>query len=95
MFNLRHSLIRLLKLLGVEAAWYVPKPCPAVFRITKDMHNLLQGVSEKNLYIPEKSLDLYEDWCRQNCERFWVDGIFKTADVIVLDDPQGKSIARQ
>lgn len=36
---MRHAMIRFYKNLGVDAAWYVPKPSPAVFRTTKDNHN--------------------------------------------------------
>ena len=42
---MRHALLRLLRLLGVEAAWFVPKPRPEVFLVTKKkFHNALQGV---------------------------------------------------
>lgn len=54
---MRHALIRFFKLLDVDAKWYdrfltecvngkryVPKPNPQVFRITKDNHNILQGI---------------------------------------------------
>jgi hypothetical protein len=53
---MRHALIRFWKLLGVDVKWYrppslfsaniryVPKPNPQVFRITKDNHNILQGI---------------------------------------------------
>lgn len=32
---MRHALIRFYKLLGIDCHWYIPKPSPKVFRITK------------------------------------------------------------
>ena len=86
---MRHSLMRIFSLLGVDAAWYVPKPNPAVFRITKRNHNLLQGIAKDNCDFSDDNRKVYEAWVKMNCERYWVDGPFKWSDVIVLDDPQG------
>lgn len=80
---------------------YVPKPKPAVFRITKNNHNILQGVDETGLRLDQKSIDMLDEWARQNAERYWIaksgplaprsDG---GADVIVVDDPQMPSLVR-
>ncbi|KAG8764940.1 hypothetical protein FRC16_008215, partial [Serendipita sp. 398] len=35
---MRHALIRVMHLLGVDAKWYIPSPSPAVFRTTKNNH---------------------------------------------------------
>jgi hypothetical protein len=35
---MRHALVRFSKLMGVDLTWYVPKPRPGVFRITKNVH---------------------------------------------------------
>ena len=43
---MRHALIRFLRLVGVDARWYVPRPKPEIFRITKTNHNILQGVAD-------------------------------------------------
>lgn len=45
---MRHALIRFLRLVGVDANWYVPKPKPEVFRITKNNHNILQASQTRN-----------------------------------------------
>lgn len=56
------------------------------------MHNILQGVAnDKEVSFAEDDIKQYEHWVRINCMRYWMDGPFKTADVIVLDDPQGSS----
>lgn len=36
---MRHALIRLFHILGVDAKWYIPSPSPAVFRTTKNNHS--------------------------------------------------------
>ncbi|RKP21447.1 UDP-Glycosyltransferase/glycogen phosphorylase, partial [Rozella allomycis CSF55] len=84
---MRHALIRLSKLFQLNIQWYVVRPNPAVFQVTKrKIHNVLQGVSTERLTIDEK--DLYEKWSRFNAERYWQSSVFKLADIIVLDDPQ-------
>lgn len=71
---------------------YVPKPDPAVFRITKTNHNILQGVDNEST-LTKKDIRKWEAWLAYNAYRFWtVDGgpLSKKggADVIVIDDPQ-------
>jgi glycosyltransferase involved in cell wall biosynthesis len=85
---MRHALIRLLRLLKISVSWHVPKPNPHVFRITKDNHNLLQGVAKKDVEFTEECKRDWSHWVDLNCERYWVDGPFQWANVIVLDDPQ-------
>ena len=69
---MRHALIRLAKLLGVEMAWYVPKPRPGVFRITKSVHNVLQGVAAPGLYITDEEKKTLMDWIEDNAKRYWL-----------------------
>jgi glycosyltransferase involved in cell wall biosynthesis len=92
---MRHALVRLSRLLGVDLKWYVPKPRPGVFRSTKNMHNILQGVAE-----PEERLSLQEqecitEWITQNAERYWLTkgGPLMPpeeggAHIVMIDDPQ-------
>jgi hypothetical protein len=70
---------------------YVPKPNPRVFRVTKNNHNILQGVASKDIQFDDQSKHLYECWVSVNCERYWSspEGPFVTSDIIVLDDTQG------
>ena len=82
---IRHSMIRFLKLLGVNCRWFVMKPSPTVFDITKKkIHNVLQGVSDIPLTKEDK--DLFKEWSFSNVTQNWNESL--NADVIVIDDPQ-------
>ncbi|KAL5088682.1 hypothetical protein Trisim1_006370 [Trichoderma cf. simile WF8] len=92
---MRHALVRFSRVLGVDLRWYVPKPHPGVFRITKNIHNTLQGVSEDGKYISADEKNAIVDWITDNGKRYWFsnDGpLCKPekggADVIIIDDPQ-------
>ncbi len=92
---MRHALIRFLRLAGVDARWYVPKPKPEIFRITKTNHNILQGVSDPEERLSEKKRETLDEWCLQNAERFWIPrgGPLAPrseggANIIIVDDPQ-------
>lgn len=89
---MRHALMRFYHVLGIDASWYVPKPDPAVFRITKTNHNILQGVDNEST-LTKKDIRKWEAWLAYNAYRFWtVDGgpLSKNggADIVVIDDPQ-------
>jgi glycosyltransferase involved in cell wall biosynthesis len=74
---------------------YVPRPKPEVFRITKNNHNILQGVDTTGSRLDAPQIRMLDDWCTQNADRYWTrkggplaarsDG---GADVIIVDDPQ-------
>jgi len=86
---IRHSTIRIFKMLGIKAHWFVMKPNPEVFEITKKkFHNVLQGVNSARLTDNDKLL--YEQWCSQNVQNYWSekDSPVSKADMIVIDDPQ-------
>ncbi|KAJ3118914.1 hypothetical protein HDU96_006565 [Phlyctochytrium bullatum] len=86
---MRHALIRLLRLVDVEAHWYVAKPNPQVFEITKKkFHNVLQGVAPVGNKLTDDDKALYEAWAKDNAENYWNEGPFRDANVIVIDDPQ-------
>lgn len=51
---------------------YVPKPKPGVFRITKNMHNILQGVSKHGERISSDDKKSMTDWIEDNAERYWL-----------------------
>ncbi|SCO80706.1 related to trehalose synthase (Ccg-9) [Fusarium oxysporum] len=68
---MRHALVRLAKVLGVDLEWYVPKPRPGVFRITKNNHNILQGVAPPGMRFTPKERDAVRDWVHENADRFW------------------------
>ncbi|KAH6983275.1 family 4 glycosyltransferase [Ilyonectria sp. MPI-CAGE-AT-0026] len=92
---MRHALVRLSRLLGVDLVWYVPKPRPGVFRITKNVHNILQGVSHPDQRISAEEKASITDWIEDNANRYWLSegGPLRPpeeggADVIIIDDPQ-------
>ncbi|QDS69987.1 hypothetical protein FKW77_003199 [Venturia effusa] len=96
---MRHALIRFLRTMDIDCKWYVPKPKPEVFRITKTNHNILQGVANPKERLTQASQELLDDWVLQNAHRFWLDdgGPLEArseggADIIIVDDPQMPSL---
>lgn len=84
---MRHGLIRLLKLLGVDAHWHILLPKKEVFDITKTkIHNVLQNVASPSTELTEDDKKVYLDWTQENA--MVLDHVFKQANVIVIDDPQ-------
>lgn len=84
---MRHALIRLLRLLHVDAHWYVLVPSKAAFDITKTkFHNVLQAVASQGTELTEHDVIVYDDWMFQNAEI--LRPALQAADVIVIDDPQ-------
>lgn len=79
----------------------MPKPKPAVFRITKNNHNTLQGVDKTGYHLDQKSIDILDEWARQNADRYWIakGGPLAPrseggADVVIVDDPQMPSLVK-
>ncbi|KAJ1754731.1 hypothetical protein LPJ77_001245 [Coemansia sp. RSA 2523] len=93
---MRHATIRLMRLLGVDCRWFVAKPNPDVFVITKrKFHNVFQGVTADEQYrLLKEDKDLWIEWCEQNFDNYWGEGkgVIDTADVIIMDDPQVSAI---
>ncbi|KAI1174233.1 glycosyltransferase family 4 protein [Nemania sp. FL0916] len=92
---MRHALRRFSRLLGVDLNWYVPKPRPGVFRSTKDMHNILQGVSKPGKRLTKDEQDAITDWITHNADIYWLSpgGPLRPSEeggahIIVVDDPQ-------
>ncbi|OQE16726.1 hypothetical protein PENSTE_c023G03107 [Penicillium steckii] len=71
---MRHAMVRFAKVLGVDLRWYVPKPKPGIFRITKNNHNILQGVAPAGTRFTQDDKDLLRDWILENAERYWLKG---------------------
>ncbi|KAJ5103403.1 hypothetical protein N7532_003932 [Penicillium argentinense] len=92
---MRHALVRFSNSLGTDIKWYVPKPRPGVFRITKNNHNILQGVARPEERLTTASQTLLREWIEENAKRYWTgpggplcapsDG---GADILIVDDPQ-------
>nr|KAJ3421546.1 hypothetical protein HK105_003157 [Polyrhizophydium stewartii] len=86
---MRNAVIRFLSMLGFDAHWYVTKPNPEVFQITKrKFHNVLQGVEAPDVTLTDADKQTYLAWCQRNAANSWADGPFREADVIIIDDPQ-------
>ncbi|PWY84473.1 trehalose synthase (Ccg-9) [Aspergillus sclerotioniger CBS 115572] len=92
---MRHALARFSYSLGTDIKWYVPKPRPGVFRITKNNHNILQGVAPPGERLSKEDWDKVIDWINENAKRYWLSpgGPLRPpseggADVIIIDDPQ-------
>ncbi|RUS20221.1 hypothetical protein BC937DRAFT_95675 [Endogone sp. FLAS-F59071] len=92
---MRHALIRLFRLLNIDAHWYVAKPKPEVFDITKrKFHNVLQGVAPPDVRLTDADKVVFRKWSDENVNHYWNDaeGPLCTSDVIVIDDPQVSGI---
>jgi len=88
---MRHALIRFLTALDVYAAWYVPNPSPSVFRITKNNHNILQGVAPPDLRLTQDNKDTFDAWILKNGLRWTAAGgplAPGGVDIAFIDDPQ-------
>ncbi|KAH8800507.1 hypothetical protein F5884DRAFT_685789 [Xylogone sp. PMI_703] len=92
---MRHALVRFARLLGVQLNWYVPKPKPGVFLITKMIHNILQGVQKPDDIMGQEDKEFLVEWIKDNANRYWFSsgGPLRKpeeggADAIIVDDPQ-------
>lgn len=84
---MRHALIRLLRLLGVDAHWYILVPDKEIFVITKaKFHNVLQNVASPSTELTDEDKQRYIDWSGENAHE--LRPVIERADVIVIDDPQ-------
>jgi hypothetical protein len=99
---MRHALIRYLSLIGVDCKWYVPFGKTNIFRITKDNHNILQGVATAGERLTEEKIADLDNWVAEEAEKCrWVEfgGPLSSrenggADVIIVDDPQMPSLVK-
>ncbi|OJZ85534.1 glycosyltransferase family 4 protein [Aspergillus luchuensis CBS 106.47] len=71
---MRHAMVRFAKVLGVDLRWYVPRPRHGIFRITKNNHNILQGVAPPGVRFTATDRDSLRDWVIDNAERYWFKG---------------------
>lgn len=84
---MRHALIRLFRLLGVNASWHVLQERKEVFEITKTkFHNVLHGIGDPRVKLTDEDRKIYRSWIEENRDN--LKELFKTTDVIVIDDPQ-------
>ncbi|KAL5364376.1 hypothetical protein BJX96DRAFT_187729 [Aspergillus floccosus] len=71
---MRHAMVRFANVLGVDLRWYVPRPRHGIFRITKNNHNILQGVAAPSIQFTAADKDILRDWVIENAERCWFKG---------------------
>jgi glycosyltransferase involved in cell wall biosynthesis len=84
---MRHALIRLMRLLGVDAHWYVLQPQKEAFDITKTkFHNVLQAVAAPDVVLTANDREVFENWTRENAAM--LEPVLRDSDVVVIDDPQ-------
>ncbi len=84
---MRHALIRLYRLLGVDASWHVMSPNEDVFKVTKlKFHNVLQAIAPKSTVLNGKDKAVYKEWIRYNARILLP--VYRNADVVIIDDPQ-------
>ncbi len=84
---MRHALIRLLRLLDVDAHWYILEPRQEAFDVTKiKFHNILQAVADPRSVLNEQDKKIYNEWMFENAKK--LRSVFRSSDVIVIDDPQ-------
>uniref|UniRef100_A0A0D2XSR2 Uncharacterized protein n=1 Tax=Fusarium oxysporum (strain Fo5176) TaxID=660025 RepID=A0A0D2XSR2_FUSOF len=69
---MRHALVRFARRIGVDLSWYVPKPLPSALRITKNIHNVLQGVSPPSQRITAEEKNAVIHWITENAYRYWL-----------------------
>ncbi|KAI7870394.1 hypothetical protein BDF14DRAFT_1993964 [Spinellus fusiger] len=88
---MRHALLRFYHLNDIDVQWYVTRPKPEIFNITKrKFHNILQGIADPQVRLSEEDKKTFIAWSEENAKRFWMDhqGPIRNSDVIVIDDPQ-------
>lgn len=97
---MRPPIVHLMKLLGVDAHWYVMEPRSGSepddqnpFKMfTKPMHNIIQRRTDER--ITEAGKELYQAWNADNALNLIVQGTIQKADVLVIDDPQPAPLIR-
>ena len=92
---MRHALVRFFRLSGVDCTWWVPKPKPEIFRITKTNHNILQGVQNPGDRLSKEGQESIKRWISSSADRLWTQpgGPLSPrsqggVDVVIADDPQ-------
>ncbi len=84
-----HSLVPLMRALGLDVTWEVISGGEAFFHVTKSMHNALQGFP---IPINQADLKVYEESNAQEAER--LHDTLKEADFVFVHDPQPAPLLR-
>lgn len=90
---MRHSLMRLCKLLNLNINWYVVSGNKDIFKITKQkIHNVLHGLSHEEFRLTPEDIKCYGGWTEDNAKVF--EDLFKNLDIIIIDDPQPSGLVK-
>lgn len=90
---LRPPVVHMLKLLGVDAHWYVmqgrgSENDPDPFVVTKKMHNISQRRTAPDEFLTEEDKSIHWSWNAQNAAVLSRQEVIQRADVVFIDDPQ-------
>jgi glycosyltransferase involved in cell wall biosynthesis len=96
---LRPTLVHMLRLLGVDAHWYVMANMkdpndPSPFIFTKQMHNILQRRTAPGVRITDEGKSIHQKWTQENASVLTTQDNIKKADIIIIDDPQPTGLKR-
>jgi trehalose synthase len=80
------SLVPMMRAVGIQAEWQIIFGDRDFFKVTKAMHNALQG---KDIDFNEEMRDIYEKYSQHNAEA--LEGEW---DVVIVNDPQPISLAK-
>ena len=80
------SLVPLYRDVGIDASWLVLQGSEPFFRMTKRLHNALQGAEEP---FTADDWEVYMEWNRLNARSF-----SQSYDVVFLHDPQTAAMAQ-
>ncbi|MEA3329473.1 MAG: glycosyltransferase [Nanoarchaeota archaeon] len=90
---MRHSLIRLCKLLNLDINWYVVSGNEEIFKITKQkIHNVLHGLYHEEFRLTSKDIQDFEKWTDENVKMF--EDLFRELNVCIIDDPQPSGLVK-
>ncbi|HFC97364.1 MAG TPA: glycosyltransferase [Thermosulfurimonas dismutans] len=84
-----HSMVPLMKALGLEVSWEVIQGPPEFFEVTKKFHHALQG---RRVDLTEDHLRLYQEVNQKEAERL-ADKLSE-ADFVIIHDPQPAYLIR-
>ena len=83
---MRPPQIHLMRLLGVDARWYVTEPDEDAHKVTKKIHNILQNVASSDSRVTDTDWEVYDRWTERNSDVLV--SSLASSDVVVCDDPQ-------
>jgi len=86
---MRHALIRLSKLVGLNIRWHILEADSKIFKFTKKIHNATQNKLKKEdeeAFLNEPDLQYYQQWIEYNFNK--LEDVIKSSTIVIIDDPQ-------